>query len=77
MYSRIQNENSKFNTRCLYCFMTIAFDIETAEELDRREAAHICPEKAFAQLFASKKMYQFQAQIRKLYFSIGGAEGAA
>lgn len=63
MYSRIQNETLKYSTRCLYCFMTIASNIETPEDLEKIETAHICPEKAFAQLFAHKKgTYQVQAQ---------------
>jgi hypothetical protein len=50
MYSRTQNENGTYNTRCLYCFMTIASAVETDEELNRIEARHICPEKALAKL---------------------------
>jgi hypothetical protein len=29
MYSHTQNENGTYNTRCLYCFMTIASSVET------------------------------------------------
>jgi hypothetical protein len=50
MYSRTQNENGTYNTRCLYCFMTIASAVETDDELNRIEARHICPEKALARL---------------------------
>jgi hypothetical protein len=50
MYSRTQNENGTYNTRCLYCFMTIASAVETDAELDRLEARHICPERALADL---------------------------
>jgi hypothetical protein len=50
MYNRTQNENGSFNTRCLDCFMTIASCIETEEELDQREAQHMCPEKTLARL---------------------------
>lgn len=50
MYSRTQNENGTYNTRCLYCFMTIASCVETDKELDQVEARHICPEKALAKL---------------------------
>ena len=46
MYSRTQNDNGTYNTRCLDCFMTIASCIESAKELDLLEAHHICPEKA-------------------------------
>jgi len=51
MYSRTQNENGTYNTRCLDCFMTIASCIETEEELTAREDHHICPERALAYLF--------------------------
>lgn len=54
MYSRTQNENGMYNTRCLYCFMTIASSVETAEELDRLEQNHICPERALADLLAQE-----------------------
>jgi hypothetical protein len=52
MYSRTQNENGTYNTRCLYCFMTIAFDVESDEELARLEVRHVCPEHALADLLA-------------------------
>jgi hypothetical protein len=52
MYSRTQNENGTYNTRCLYCFMTVAFDVESGDELDRMEARHVCPEHALAELLA-------------------------
>jgi hypothetical protein len=55
MYSRTQNENGNFNTRCLFCFMTIASSIETEQELDQLEARHICPERALAELFEREK----------------------
>jgi hypothetical protein len=50
MYSHTQNENGTYNTRCLYCFMTIASSVESDKELVRLEARHICPEKALAEL---------------------------
>lgn len=50
MYNRTQNENGTYNTRCLYCFMTIASDVESNEELERLEARHVCPERALADL---------------------------
>lgn len=53
MYARTQNENGTYNTRCLYCFMTVASAVETPEELDRLEGIHLCPEKALAQLVAA------------------------
>jgi hypothetical protein len=50
MFSRTQNDNGTYNTRCLYCFMTVASAVESAKELDDVEAHHICPEKALADL---------------------------
>lgn len=55
MYSRTQNENGSFNSRCLDCFMTIAACVDTEQELELREAQHICPEKALAELLAQEK----------------------
>jgi hypothetical protein len=55
MYSRTQNENGSFNSRCLDCFMTIARCVATEEELEQREAHHICPEKALADLLAHRQ----------------------
>jgi hypothetical protein len=52
MFSRTQNENGTYNTRCLYCFMTIASAVESAKELEDVEGHHICPEKALADLLA-------------------------
>jgi len=55
MYSRTQNENGTYNTRCLFCFMTIASSVESDEELDRQEVRHICPERALAERMEQKK----------------------
>jgi hypothetical protein len=52
VYSRTQNENGTYNTRCLDCFMTIASSIETEDELDRRESRHFCPEKVLSELLS-------------------------
>ena len=52
MYSRTQNENGTYNSRCLDCLLTIALYVETEKDLDAREAHHMCPEKALAQLMA-------------------------
>ena len=52
MYSRTQNENGTFNTRCLDCLLTVATSVETEEELERLELHHMCPEKALTQLLA-------------------------
>ncbi len=43
MYSRTQNENGTYNTRCLYCFMTVASDVESDEELARVEVRQCLP----------------------------------
>ncbi len=55
MYSRTQNENGSYNTRCLDCFFTIASCVESEDELSRLEVRHICPEKALAELLAQEK----------------------
>ena len=55
MYSRTQNDNGSYNTRCLDCFMTVASCVETEQELDRVEAHHMCPEKVLALMFAQEK----------------------
>lgn len=52
MYNRTQNENGTYNTRCLYCFMTVASSVETGKELDGLESHHICPERALAELLS-------------------------
>ncbi len=54
MYSRTQNDNGSYNTRCLDCFITIASAVETERELDRIEVNHVCPEKALSQLLAQR-----------------------
>ena len=55
MYSRTQNENGSYNTRCLDCYMTVASCVETEQELNQLEAGHLCPEKALADLLAREK----------------------
>lgn len=55
MYSRTQNDNGTYNTRCLYCFMTIASAVEAPEELERLERRHICPERALSELLELEK----------------------
>jgi len=61
MYSRTQNENGSYNSRCLDCFLTIAQYVGTEEELEQREAHHICPEKALADLLAHQKAAESHA----------------
>jgi hypothetical protein len=54
MYSRTQNENGTFNTRCLYCLLTVATAVESEEDLEQLESHHLCPERALAELVAGK-----------------------
>jgi hypothetical protein len=61
MYSRTQNDNGSYNTRCLDCFMTIASCVETEEELKHLEAHHICPEKALAELLVQERAGEARA----------------
>ena len=61
MYSRTQNDNGSYNSRCLDCFMTIASYVDTEKELEQREAHHLCPEKVLAQLLAQERAAQAQA----------------
>jgi hypothetical protein len=50
MYSRTDNGDGSFNSRCLHCLMTVASDVRTPAKLDRMESHHICVEKALFQL---------------------------
>ena len=61
MYSRTQNDNGSFNTRCLDCFMTVASCVETEQELERVEAHHVCPEKVLAELLAQERAIEERA----------------
>jgi hypothetical protein len=61
MYSRTQNDNGSYNTRCLDCFMTVASCVVTEKELERVEVHHICPEKALAQLLAQGRAIEARA----------------
>ena len=61
MYSRTQNENGTYNTRCLFCFMTVASAVETERELEHVEMHHMCPERALADLLALKKASEAHA----------------
>lgn len=54
MYSRSQNDNGTYNTRCLHCFMTVASAVETTAELDQLERKHVCPERALSELLEQK-----------------------
>jgi hypothetical protein len=55
MYSRTQNENGTYNTRCLDCFLTIASCVETELDLTAIESRHICPEKVIRQLVEAER----------------------
>jgi hypothetical protein len=55
MFSRTQNENGTYNTRCLHCFLTVASAVVSKEELDRIELRHLCPERVLAELLEQKK----------------------
>ncbi len=61
MYNRTQNENGTYNTRCLYCLLTIATSVETDEDLQRLEAQHICPERALSELLAKESAIEAHA----------------
>ncbi len=61
MYSRTQNENGSYNTRCLDCLLTIAFSVDSEEEIERVETRHLCPEKALAQLLAQQRAAETHA----------------
>jgi hypothetical protein len=54
MYYHTQNENGSYNSRCLDCLLTIAFSVDSAEELERIEARHLCPEKVLAHMLAAQ-----------------------
>jgi hypothetical protein len=54
MYSRTQNENGTYNTRCLYCFMTVASSVESEHELEGLERHHVCPERALADMLTNR-----------------------
>jgi hypothetical protein len=63
MYSRTQNENGTYNTRCLHCFITIASSVQSEEELNKLEARHICPERALVELMERQKAINAQSQL--------------
>ena len=62
MYNRTQNENGTYNTRCLYCLLTVATSVETEEDLERLEAQHMCPERALVELLAKESAIVAHAQ---------------
>ncbi len=66
MFSHTQNENGTYNTRCLYCFMTIASALESVGSLEQVEVAHICPERALAEMLARRTAGILQVQDRRV-----------
>jgi hypothetical protein len=60
MYNHTQNENGTYNTRCLFCFMTVASSVETEHELMLLETRHICPERALADMLEQNKSAAFR-----------------
>jgi hypothetical protein len=62
MYSRTQNENGSYNTRCLHCFMTVVSAVETEVELTTLEHRHICPEMVLADLLDRERSIQSKVQ---------------
>jgi hypothetical protein len=64
MYSRTQNENGTFNTRCLYCYMTVASAVESENDLGRLEESHVCPERALADLLAHSAIPETHADSK-------------
>jgi len=50
MFHHTQNENGTYNTLCLYCFMTVASAVESNDDLEKVEAAHLCPEHVLSEL---------------------------
>jgi hypothetical protein len=63
MFSHTQNDNGTYNTRCLYCFMTVASSVQSPVDLERLEMQHICPEKALADLFAKDSAARTHASL--------------
>jgi hypothetical protein len=62
MYNRTQNENGTYNTRCLYCLLTVATSVETNDDLESLEAHHMCPERALSELLAGRAALEAHAQ---------------
>ena len=62
MYSRTQNDNGTYNTRCLDCMMTVASSVETEGDLERMELQHMCPERALSQLLRKESAIAAHAQ---------------
>jgi hypothetical protein len=63
MYSRTQNDNGTYNTRCLDCFMTIASVVETEQDLCRLEARHVCPERALSEMLKEEMRLEASREL--------------
>ena len=63
MYCRTLSESGSYNTRCLYCFMTIASAVETEATLQSYEAHHLCPERLFAEMQAARQAMATVAEL--------------
>jgi len=63
MYSHTQNENGTYNTRCLFCFMTVASAVDSDQELQQLEVQHVCPERALSELFAKTRATEARAEL--------------
>lgn len=63
MYQHIQNENGSYNSRCLDCFLTIAFCVDSERDLEWLEAQHLCPEKVLAQMHAAQRSAESHAAL--------------
>ncbi len=62
MYSRTQNENGTYNTRCLDCLMTVESWVETEDDLERIELHHMCPERALTELLTKEATIKARVQ---------------
>lgn len=62
MYSRTDNGDGTFNSRCLHCLMTVARDVRTPAKLDSMEKRHICVEKALFQLLQVQQRMDVEQQ---------------
>lgn len=63
MYSHTQNENGTYNTRCLYCFMTIASAQESEQDLAHIEEHHLCPERILSDLLSRVRTVEAHARL--------------
>ena len=63
MYSRTENENGSFTTRCLDCFLTIGRGAEA--ELERIEAQHLCLERVLSELFRRRLEQEAEGAMKR------------